>query len=131
MARRASDAAGIKRRIIGVARFSTPGLEPQLQDWGIDTVRVVVRFALTSLTVAPANPKPSRLGDTLTFTTSGQDSLGSPVAKPQVSWISRTPARLTIDPVTGLVAIGPTLTALPTSVSSLVQQSQTVTQTGS
>ncbi|PYO37885.1 MAG: hypothetical protein DMD29_14645 [Gemmatimonadetes bacterium] len=66
------------------------------------TVRVVVRFALTSLTVAPANPKPSRLGDTLTFTTSGQDSLGSPVAKPQVSWISRTPARLTIDPVTGL-----------------------------
>jgi nucleoside-diphosphate-sugar epimerase len=39
MARRASDAAGVRRRVIGVARFSTPGLERQLQSHGIETVR--------------------------------------------------------------------------------------------
>jgi hypothetical protein len=39
MARRASDAAGVRRRIIGVARFSTPALEGQLQSQGIDTIR--------------------------------------------------------------------------------------------
>src|SRR5438128_410492 len=39
MARRASDAGGVQRRITGVARFSTPGLERQLQAWSIDTVR--------------------------------------------------------------------------------------------
>jgi nucleoside-diphosphate-sugar epimerase len=37
-ARRACDAAGVKRRIIGVARFSNPVMERQLNDWGIDTV---------------------------------------------------------------------------------------------
>jgi nucleoside-diphosphate-sugar epimerase len=39
MARRASDAAGARRRVIGVARFSTPGLERQLQSQGIETIR--------------------------------------------------------------------------------------------
>jgi hypothetical protein len=39
MARRASDAAGVQRRIIGVARFSTPELQPKLQSEGIDTIR--------------------------------------------------------------------------------------------
>jgi nucleoside-diphosphate-sugar epimerase len=39
MARRASDAAGVKRRIIGVSRFSGDGLERQLQSQGIDTIR--------------------------------------------------------------------------------------------
>jgi len=39
MARRASDAAGKRRRIIGVARFSTPELQGQLQAQGIDTIR--------------------------------------------------------------------------------------------
>jgi hypothetical protein len=38
MARRAADMAGSKRRIIGVSRFSQPGLEDQLRDWGIDTL---------------------------------------------------------------------------------------------
>src|SRR2546423_787142 len=64
MARRASDAAGIKRRIIGVARFSTPGLEPQLQDWGIDTVRCdlldeeqVARLPDTPLVIAMVGMK--------------------------------------------------------------------------
>lgn len=39
MARRASDAAGIQRRIIGAARFSEPGLEEQLRSQGIETIR--------------------------------------------------------------------------------------------
>jgi nucleoside-diphosphate-sugar epimerase len=39
MARRATDLAGTRRRIIGVARFSSPGLEPALRHHGIETVR--------------------------------------------------------------------------------------------
>src|ERR1700722_1572947 len=38
MARRASDAAGVRRRIIGVARFSSAG-EESLQGHGIETIR--------------------------------------------------------------------------------------------
>ncbi len=37
MAKRASDLAGVSRRVIGVARFSTTGLEKHLQSWGIET----------------------------------------------------------------------------------------------
>ena len=39
MARRASDLAGIRRRIIGVARFSSGGLEPELHQHGVETIR--------------------------------------------------------------------------------------------
>jgi hypothetical protein len=39
MARRASDAAGSRRRVLGVARFSSPGLEQRLQAHGVETVR--------------------------------------------------------------------------------------------
>lgn len=39
MAKRASDAAGVRRRVIGVSRFSTPGSEEQLQRHGIETIR--------------------------------------------------------------------------------------------
>lgn len=39
MAKRASEAAGVRRRVIGVSRFSSPALENQLQSWGIETVR--------------------------------------------------------------------------------------------
>ena len=39
MAKRASDQAGVSRRVIGVARFSTSGLEEHLQSWGIETHR--------------------------------------------------------------------------------------------
>jgi nucleoside-diphosphate-sugar epimerase len=39
MARRASHEAGVPRRIIGVARFSEPRLEGELQALGIDTIR--------------------------------------------------------------------------------------------
>jgi len=39
MAQRASDKAGVRRRIVGVARFSSAGLETALQQQGIETVR--------------------------------------------------------------------------------------------
>lgn len=39
MARRASDEAGVNRRVIGVARFSDPSKEAWLRDRGIETVR--------------------------------------------------------------------------------------------
>jgi nucleoside-diphosphate-sugar epimerase len=39
MVRRATEIAGGKRRIIGVARFSDTLLEGQLQAWGVETVR--------------------------------------------------------------------------------------------
>ena len=39
MARRASEAAGVPRRVIGVSQFSTPGLEETLQAEGIETIR--------------------------------------------------------------------------------------------
>ena len=38
MARRASDAAGIRRRILGVARFSSPELRGRLDAGGIETI---------------------------------------------------------------------------------------------
>lgn len=51
MAKRASDAAGAKRRVIGVARFSSHELEHRLQQWGIETIRrdLLEREALGSL----------------------------------------------------------------------------------
>jgi dTDP-4-dehydrorhamnose reductase len=51
MAKRASDSAGVKRRVISVARFSSAGLERQLNSWGIETVRcdLLDRGSLTSL----------------------------------------------------------------------------------
>jgi nucleoside-diphosphate-sugar epimerase len=39
MARRASDAAGVRRRVIGVARFSNPDHEAWLRRHGVETVR--------------------------------------------------------------------------------------------
>ncbi|HEV2197703.1 MAG TPA: NAD-dependent epimerase/dehydratase family protein [Candidatus Acidoferrum sp.] len=39
MAKRAPVAAGVKRRVIGVSRFSSPSLENQLRAWGVETVR--------------------------------------------------------------------------------------------
>jgi hypothetical protein len=38
MARRASDIAGISRRVIGIARFSSPGLRERLESWGVETL---------------------------------------------------------------------------------------------
>jgi hypothetical protein len=38
MAKRASDTAGVSRRVIGVSRFSSSELESQLQMWGVETL---------------------------------------------------------------------------------------------
>src|SRR5438128_12640372 len=55
MARRASDEARISRRVIGVARFSSPHLEKQLNSWGVETIRcdLLDRGALSALPDAP------------------------------------------------------------------------------
>jgi nucleoside-diphosphate-sugar epimerase len=39
MAKKASEKAGVKRRVIGVSRFSSSSLKHQLQTWGVETVR--------------------------------------------------------------------------------------------
>jgi NAD dependent epimerase/dehydratase family len=39
MARRASELAGTRRRVIGVARFSSAGVEAELQRHGVETIR--------------------------------------------------------------------------------------------
>jgi dTDP-4-dehydrorhamnose reductase len=39
MARRASEIAGVHRRVIGVSRFSSSALEQQLHAWGVETIR--------------------------------------------------------------------------------------------
>ena len=39
MARRASDVAGVRRRIVGVARFSQPEMEAALHAQGVETIR--------------------------------------------------------------------------------------------
>jgi len=38
MAVRASQAAGVRRRVIGVSRFSTPGLQQRLESAGVETI---------------------------------------------------------------------------------------------
>jgi len=54
-ARRASDAAGVKRRILGVARFSRPESRKELEDWGIETISsdLLAPGALAQLPDAP------------------------------------------------------------------------------
>lgn len=55
MAKRASEAAGVKRRVIGVSRFSSPALEQQLHAWGVETVPcdLLDRASLAALPDAP------------------------------------------------------------------------------
>jgi nucleoside-diphosphate-sugar epimerase len=38
LARRSCDEAGLQKRIIGVSRFSAPGLREELQRWGVETI---------------------------------------------------------------------------------------------
>ena len=51
MAKKASDRAGTKRRVIGVSRFSSSSIEDRLQAWGIETARcdLLDRSALAKL----------------------------------------------------------------------------------
>jgi nucleoside-diphosphate-sugar epimerase len=55
MAVRACEAGGSPRRVIGVARFSSPGLQARLQSWNIETVAcdLLDRQALRRLPDAP------------------------------------------------------------------------------
>lgn len=55
MVRRATDAAGIKRRVIGVARFSSPDVAEQLESQGVETIRcdLLDREQLEKLPAAP------------------------------------------------------------------------------
>src|SRR5437899_11971238 len=55
MARRASDLAGVKRRVIGVSRFSVPNEEARLQAQGVETIRcdLVDEAAVAQLPTAP------------------------------------------------------------------------------
>ena len=39
MAKRASEQAGVGRRVIGVARFSNPTERQKLEEWGIETIK--------------------------------------------------------------------------------------------
>lgn len=55
MAVRASEAAGVRGRVIGVARYSTAGLEARLRGWGVETVQcdLLDREGLRRLPDAP------------------------------------------------------------------------------
>jgi hypothetical protein len=55
MAKRASDAAGVKRRVIGVSRFSNPDEEANLKSHGIETIKadLLDQAALDRLPDAP------------------------------------------------------------------------------
>jgi len=55
MARRASDLAGVKRRVIGVSRFSVPNEEARLQAQGVETIRcdLLDEAAVAQLPTAP------------------------------------------------------------------------------
>jgi nucleoside-diphosphate-sugar epimerase len=55
MARRASDLAGVHRRVIGVSRFSAPEEQARLQALGVETIRcdLLDEFAVAQLPPAP------------------------------------------------------------------------------
>ncbi len=55
MALRASERAGVRRRVIGVARFSEPGIEAQLRAYGIETIRCDL-LDLSQLDTLPEAP---------------------------------------------------------------------------
>ncbi len=38
MARRATDEAGVKRRVVGVSRFTNPAVQERLAGWGVETI---------------------------------------------------------------------------------------------
>jgi hypothetical protein len=64
--------------------------------------RVTVHYQLKSLTVAPAAPTLSALGDTVRFTATGRDMNDSLVAQPHVVWRTSNGSKVAIDSLTGL-----------------------------
>jgi NAD dependent epimerase/dehydratase family len=73
MARKASDIGKVKRRVIGVSRFSSGDLEPQLHGWGIETVRCDL-LDRTSLAKLPDVPNVIYMAG-MKFGSTGQESL--------------------------------------------------------
>ena len=73
MAKRASDAAGKPRRIIGVSRFSSPEHERELQQHGIETIRCDL-LDETALGQLPDVPNVLYLAG-MKFGSTGQESL--------------------------------------------------------
>lgn len=73
MALRASQAAGVPRRIIGVSRFSTPGLQQRLESWGIETVRCDL-LQRTQLNELPDTPNVLYLA-AMKFGATGREAL--------------------------------------------------------
>ena len=73
MARRASDEAGVARRVIGVARFSSPGVEEELNSHGIETIRCDL-LDPSALGALPDVPNVYYLAG-MKFGSTGQESL--------------------------------------------------------
>jgi hypothetical protein len=73
MAKRASQIAGVPRRVIGVSRFSSPTLESQLQACGVETVRCDL-LNPNSLSALPDAPNIVYMAG-MKFGTTGQESL--------------------------------------------------------
>jgi nucleoside-diphosphate-sugar epimerase len=73
MAKRASDAAGVRRRVIGVSRFSSGGQEAQLQAHGIETIRCDLLNS-AQLAALPAVPNVVYMTG-MKFGSTGQEAL--------------------------------------------------------
>jgi len=73
MAKRASDIAGVSRRVIGVSRFSSSKLESHLQAWGVETVRCDLLDS-NSLSALPDAANIVYMAG-MKFGTTGQESL--------------------------------------------------------
>jgi hypothetical protein len=73
LARRASDEARISRRVIGVARFSSPNMEKQLNSWGVETIRCDL-LDRNSLAALPGAPNVVYMAG-MKFGTTGQEAL--------------------------------------------------------
>jgi nucleoside-diphosphate-sugar epimerase len=73
MAKRASEIAGISRRVIGVSRFSSSELELCLQAWGVETVRCDL-LDPKSLSQLPEAPNVVYMAG-MKFGSTGQESL--------------------------------------------------------
>jgi hypothetical protein len=64
--------------------------------------RLEVVFALKSVTITPTRPTISHVTDTLRFSAVGRDANDSIITNLRVTWTSSAPARISIDPVSGL-----------------------------
>ena len=73
MARRASDVSGVRRRVIGVSRFSSRDLPDQLKSWGIEAIAADL-LAPDIARVLPDAPNVIYMAG-MKFGTTGQESL--------------------------------------------------------